>query len=316
MTNPNNAIGTPSGYGGRTSVLGYNALAQGYARGILSGFKSSIVSGTTTITIGGSASEKDVAIAQNTYGEKAFILNTSNSPISISLPNPSSTTKYASIVAYISSNAPTSSAILDNTNACGIIAVVGTGSAFPTETEIRTAIASDGGDSLLSPYVVVARAIYSTSSSTALNSNEWANFATHLVVGANTTIGQSTTTYTKIPLIYANGDDCNTVDGEFVVPAGIDRIEVEASFSLWVNTASALQNLFFKIQRTRGGSTTNVNEVSTALFPSNAQDRRLIPMSSLIDVQAGDLIGFYAQQYSGTATASVRVTSNFVIRKA
>ena len=316
MTNPNNAIGTPSGYGGRTSVLGYNAIAQGYARGILSGFKSSIATGTTTITIGGSATEKDVAIAQNSYGEKAFILNTSNASISISLPSPTSTTKYASIVAYISSNAPISSAVLDNTNACGIIAVVGTGTSFPTESQIRTAIASDGGDSLLSPYVVVARATYSTSSSTAMNSNEWANFATYLAVGANTTIGQSTTTFTKIPLVYVNGDDCDTIGGEFVVPAGIDRISVEASFGLWVNTASAQQNFFFKIQRTRGGSTTNINELITALYPANAQNRQFIPMSALIDVQAGDLIGFYAQQYSGTSTASVRATSNFVIRKA
>lgn len=315
MTNPNNAIGTPSGYGGRTSVLGYNAIAQGYARGVLSGFKSSIPSGTTII-IGGSATEKDVAIAQNSYGEKAFILNTSNASISISLPNPSSTTQYASIVAYISSDAPTSSAVLDNTNACGIIAVVGTGSAFPTESQIRTAIASDGGDSLLSPYVVVARATYSTGSATALNSNEWANFATHLAVGANTNIGQSSSVYTKIPLVYAGGDDCDTIDGEFVVPAGIDRISVEASFGLWVNTASAQQSFFFKIQQTRNGETTKINEVSTALYPANVQDRRFLPMSTLIDVQAGDLIGFYAEQYGGSATASIRYNSDFVIRKA
>lgn len=316
MTNPNNAIGTPSAYGGRTSVLAYNSLAQGYARGVLSGFNATIDTANMVVNLGGSAVVKDIAIAQNSYGEKAIILNTTSSPVSVSLPNPSSTQQWASIVAYVASNAPVSSAVLDNTSACGIIAVVGTGSAFPTEVQIRTAIASDGGDSLTSPYVVVSRVKYSTGSTAITGTNEWANFATRLAVSSNTNIGQSTTTYTKIPFTYVNGDDCDITDGEFVVPAGIDRIEVNASFGLWVNTASAQQNFFFKIQRTRGGSTTNINEVSTALYPANAQDRRFIPMSTLIDVQAGDLIGFYAQQYSGTSTASIRATSNFVIRKA
>lgn len=161
MTNPNNAIGTPSGYGGRTSVFAYNALAQGYTSGIVSGFGAT--AGTNAVLLGGSATEKDVAIAQNSYGEKAIIVNTTTSAISVSLPSPSSTTQYASIVAYISSNTPISSAVLDNTNACGIIAILGgSGTIYPTDSEVRSAIASDGGDSLLSPYVVLARVRYST----------------------------------------------------------------------------------------------------------------------------------------------------------
>lgn len=175
MTNPNNAIGTPSGYGGRTSVLAYNSLAQGYARGVLSGFDATIDQANMVVNLGGSAVVKDIAIAQNSYGEKAIVLNTTSSAVSVSLPNPSATTQWASIVAYISSNAPTTSAILDNTSACGIIAVVGTGSAFPTEAQIRTAIASDGGDSLTSPYVVVSRVKYSTSSITIDSSNKYAS---------------------------------------------------------------------------------------------------------------------------------------------
>lgn len=167
MTNPNNAIGTPSGYGGRTSVFAYNALAQGYTAGVVSGFGAT--AGTSAVLLGGSATEKDVAIAVNTYGEKAIIVNTTTSAISVSLPSPSSTEQWASIVAYISSDAPTSSAILDNTNACGIIAVVGTGSAYPTDSQIRTAIASDGGDSLKSPYVVLTRAKYTSSSTTVVS---------------------------------------------------------------------------------------------------------------------------------------------------
>ena len=317
MTNPNNAIGTPSGYGGRTSVFAYNALAQGYTSGIVSGFGAIADTNAIAILLGGSAIEKDVAIATNSYGEKAIIVNATTSSISVSLPSPTSTAKYASIVAYISSNAPVSSAVLDNTNACGIIAVVGTGANFPTETQIRSAIASDGGDSLLSPYVVLARASYSNTSITIDNSIP---FRSHLHIrsavetarsNSNTTIPISTTSYTTIPLAHLAGDNdvFKVQSNKIVIPAGIARVKASAQFSVWVAAAEGVFNTFVRIARTRNGTTTEVIAVPW-LFAgsSDRSSRNAISIPSIVSgVQEGDEISLEMQVYAGPSSTAVSV---------
>lgn len=315
MTNPNNAIGTPSGYGGRTSVLAYNALAQGYTAGVVSGFGAT--AGTNAVLLGGSTTEKDVAIAQNSYGEKAIIVNTTSSTISVSLPSPTSTTKYASIIAYVSSNAPVSSAVLDNTNACGIIAVVGTGANFPTETQIRSAIASDGGDSLLSPYVEVARASYSTSSITVADS---IHLKSHSLIqpaietarcNLNTTIPVSTTSFTDIPLAHLAGDNdvFKVQSNKIVIPAGIKRIKANSYLSVWVGVASGVFNTSCRITRTRNGTTTEVAIINW-LFEASTDHtiRNYLAIPPIVsDVQEGDKIGLDMQVYAGSSSAAVTV---------
>lgn len=317
MTNPNNAIGTPSGYGGRTSVLAYNSLAQGYARGVLSGFDATIDSANMVVNLGGSAVVKDIAIAQNSYGEKAIVLNTTSSAVSVSLPNPSATQQWASIVAYVASNAPVSSAVLDNTSACGIIAVVGTGSAFPTEAQIRTAIASDGGDSLTSPYVVVSRVKYSTGSTSITGTNEWAKFASTFGVNADTTLAVSTSSYTNIPLYRAAGygDNADIENGEFVVPAGLNRLELNASASMWVNSTSAAVNPLVRLYRTRGSSTASITEANLQVSDSStAQSRTTVSLCAVLDVEAGDRIGLQGRVHSGSATTVIKRNSLVIMR--
>lgn len=317
MTNPNNAIGTPSGYGGRTSVLAYNSLAQGYARGVLSGFEATADTTNMAVNLGGSAIVKDVAIAQNSYGEKAIVLNTTSSAVAVSLPSPSSTEQWASIVAYIASNTPTSSAILDNTNACGIIAVVGTGSAFPTEAQIRTAIASDGGDSLTSPYVVVSRAKYSTGSITITGTNEWAKFASTFAVNADTTLAVSTSSYTALPLYRASGygDMADVENGEFVVPAGVSRLAINASAFMWVNATSAAVNPLVRLYRTRGASTSSITEANLQVSDSStAQNRTTVSLCAVIDVEAGDKIGLQGRVHTGSASTVIKRNSLVIIR--
>ena len=312
MTNPNNAIGTPSGYGGRTSVLAYNALAQGYKAGIVSGFGAT--AGTNAVLVGGSATEKDVAIAMNTYGEKAIIVNTTTSAISVSLPSPSSTEQYASIVAYISSNTPTTSAILDNTSACGIIAVVGTGTAYPTDSQIRTAIASDGGDSLLSPYVVLARASY-TSSATTIDTSALLKSRSLLRPAVETarsnnniTVPVSTSSYTDVPLAHFAGDNdvFKVQSNKIVVPAGITRVKLNASFNHWIATSTGTFNTFSRITITRNGTTSEIQSQPWQFEGASSQIRHPITTPPIVaSVQEGDLLGLDIMVYSGPSTTSL-----------
>ena len=314
MTNPNNAIGTPSGYGGRTSVLAYNSLAQGYARGVLSGFDATIDQANMVVNLGGSSVVKDIAIAQNSYGEKAIVLNTTSSAVSVSLPNPSATTQWASIVAYISSNAPTTSAVLDNTSACGIIAVVGTGSAFPTEAQIRTAIASDGGDSLLSPYVVLARASY-TSGSTTINTS--AQLKSRSLVrpaietarsNSNITVAVSPSSYTEVPLIHLAGDNdvFKVQSNKIVIPAGITRVKLNASFNHWIAASSGTFNTFSRITMTRNGATTEIQSQPWQFEGDSSQIRHPITTPPIVaSVQEGDLLGLDIMVYSGPSSTAL-----------
>lgn len=159
MTNPNNAVGTNAAFGGRTSVNAFNDDLAAFSRGILSGWECVPDSGMT-VSIGGSATVRDVAVAEDDAGNKTTINNISLAPISITIGGaPASNTRIDSIVAYVDNPPQGTSTITDNYESCGIIVVPGTASASPVapnESTIRTAITSDGASGSTAYYVVLA----------------------------------------------------------------------------------------------------------------------------------------------------------------
>lgn len=158
-SNPNNAVGTNAAYGGRTSVNAFNDITTAYSRGILSGWACVPNSGLT-VSLGGDGTNRDVAIAEDNAGNKTSINNISGSPIDITLSAaPASNSRIDAIVAYVDNPPNGTSTIVDNPEACGIIAVTGTVSASPTpptENQIRTAITADGASGTTAYYVVLA----------------------------------------------------------------------------------------------------------------------------------------------------------------
>lgn len=159
MTNPNNAIGTNAGFGGRTSPNALNDNLAAWTRGVISGWACSPKSGMI-VQIGGSGSDRDVAVAEDNAGNKTTINNRSGSPVDITLSGASSTgNRIDSIVAYVDNPAQGTSSDVDYAPACGIIAVKGTASSNPSEptnTRIRSAITADGANGTAAYYVVLA----------------------------------------------------------------------------------------------------------------------------------------------------------------
>lgn len=159
MTNPNNAIGTNAGFGGRTSPNALNDNLAAWTRGVISGWACSPKSGMI-VQIGGSGSDRDVAVAEDNAGNKTSINNRNASPVDITLSGASSTgNRIDSIVAYVDNPAQGTSSNVDYAPACGIIAVKGTVSSnpsAPTNARIRSAITADGANGTAAYYVVLA----------------------------------------------------------------------------------------------------------------------------------------------------------------
>lgn len=161
MTNPGNAVGTNAAYGGRTSVNAFNDMAAALSgRGILSGWKCVPKTGLT-VALGGDGVNRDVAIAEDDIGNKTTVNNISEQPIDLTLSEaPSIGERIDVIVAYVNNPPEGTTSEIDNPGACGLIAVEGAVVAnnpvAPTESDIRTAIGADGGDSVQAYYVIMA----------------------------------------------------------------------------------------------------------------------------------------------------------------
>lgn len=160
MTNPNNAVGTPAAFNGRTSVKAYNATLAGYSSGVLRGWGCSPVAGFT-VAVGGVAGYPDVAIAEKTNRQFTPIVNISEAPIEVTLPAaPTSYPRIDAVVAYVEPTPTGDGSTQDNPGACGIIPVAGTAAATPedpTDAQIRAAITTDGGSGTDAYYVMLAR---------------------------------------------------------------------------------------------------------------------------------------------------------------
>ena len=169
MTNPNNAIGTNGAFDGRTSPNALNDLAAAYTRGIVSGWTCSPKSGMT-VQLGGSASVRDVALAEDNAGDKLTINNRSGAPVEVTLDGaPSTNNRIDAIVAYVDNPSTGDGSTTDNPTTCGIIAVKGTVAAnpvAPTDAQIRSAITTDGATGGVAYYVVLATILVGTNVTT------------------------------------------------------------------------------------------------------------------------------------------------------
>lgn len=157
MTNPDNALGTNGAFGGRTSVNAFNdVLATFDGAGIVSGFAVAPDTGMT-VNVGGSGTVRDVAVAEDPFGNRTTVDNIFGDPISVTISTASTTSaRIDSIVAYVNSPATASDTSVDNPTACGIISVNGTSGGAPLDSAIRTAITADGGTGSTAYYVVIA----------------------------------------------------------------------------------------------------------------------------------------------------------------
>jgi hypothetical protein len=159
MTNPNNAVGTNAGFGGRTSPNAFNDNLALYSRGIASGWACTPKSGMT-VQIGGNGADRDVAIAEDNAGNRTTINNRSGLPIDVTISGaPATGNRIDSIVAYVENPSAAQSTDVDYAPAVGLITVKGTASGTPiapTENQIRNAITADGSTGATAYYVVLA----------------------------------------------------------------------------------------------------------------------------------------------------------------
>lgn len=169
MTNPNDAVGTPAAYEGRTSVKAFNNTTGAFTRGVVSGWECSPKSGMV-VQIGGNGTTRDVAVAEDNAGNRTTICNISESPIDITISGaPATNNRIDAIVAYVDSNPTSDGTVSDAPDACGLITVSGTVASTPSapsEATIRSAITSDGGTGASAYYVVLATVYVGTSVTT------------------------------------------------------------------------------------------------------------------------------------------------------
>ncbi len=169
MTNPNNAIGTNGAFSGRTSPNALNDVLASFTGGIVSGWVCSPKTGMT-VQLGGSASTRDVALAEDNAGNKLTIDNRSGAPVEITLDGaPSTNNRIDAIVAYVDNPSTGDDNTTDNPSTCGIIAVKGTVAANPTapsDAQIRSAITTDGATGGVAYYVVLATILVGTNVTT------------------------------------------------------------------------------------------------------------------------------------------------------
>lgn len=169
MTNPNNAIGTNGAFSGRTSPNALNDILGAFSKGIVSGWVCSPKTGMT-VQLGGSASTRDVALAEDNAGNKLTIDNRSGAPVEVTLDGaPSTNNRIDAIVAYVDNPSTGDDNTTDNPSTCGIIAVKGTVAANPidpSDAQIRSAITTDGATGGVAYYVVLATILVGTNVTT------------------------------------------------------------------------------------------------------------------------------------------------------
>lgn len=156
-TNPNNLVGTNGAYGGRTSVNAFNDVLSAFTTaGVVSGWNCAPQSGMT-IQLGGDSLSRDVAIAEDPFGNRTTINNREGEPVPVEISAASATTQRIDcVVAYVNSPATVQSTTLDNPEAVGLIDVKGSASSEPDDEAIRAAITADGGTGSTAYYVILA----------------------------------------------------------------------------------------------------------------------------------------------------------------
>lgn len=227
MTNPNNAVGTNGAFGGRTSVNAFNdVLATFQGRGVLGGW-GIVPSSGMTVACGGDGTNRDVAIAEDTNGNKTTINNISGSPINVTLDSaPASNSRYDAIVVYVD-KPPTGAATQDNPECCGIIKVTGTAASTPTypdDDTIRSAITADGASGATAYYAILGYVLVASGTTTITSGMVYA--VTAATVPSNKVDWQTSTTEKRIGTDY---------DGSAIY----ERTFVDNNVTLAANTSNS-----------------------------------------------------------------------------
>lgn len=214
MTNPNDAIGTNAAYGTRTSVNAFNDIAQIFSgRGLVSGFVVAPKSGMT-VSVGGQAGTRDVAVAEDNLGNRDMVNNRLGSEVDITLAAASvSANRYSAIVAYINNPAQADDETPDAPSVCGIIEVRGN-SAGVSEAQIRAAITADGGTGSVAYYVVIATVYVGAGTTTITSANisqSWLSFTP--VDGSITTAKIANSAVTSPKIDWSTFGVAATLDG-------------------------------------------------------------------------------------------------------
>lgn len=207
MTNPGNAVGTNGGYGGRTSVNAFNDVLSAFnGRGVIKGWACVPKTGMT-VSLGGQDLVRDVAIVENDIGQFTTLDNISTQPIDITLSDaPTLGSRIDVIVGYVTNPPDSNGELIDNPDACGIIAVessVTTNPTAPDEAMIREAITDDGGSGVNAYYVVLAQVQVGTGMTTI----------------TNTEVTQGSSAYIPIPSGSITGEE---IAGQTVTSQNVD----------------------------------------------------------------------------------------------
>ena len=157
MTNPDNIVRVRARNGGRASVLEANGWCQMLSTGLLDG--KGVVQNTVAdlnVLVGGTPAKPDVVIAQTPSGYKVALDIVGQQPIQ--LTKPGSGKRYVAIVAYTDdlSLSTEETNVTGSPSTCGLIAINGTGSQLPTDSEIRSAITTDGATGSQAAYGILA----------------------------------------------------------------------------------------------------------------------------------------------------------------
>ena len=175
MTNPGNIVRVRARNGGRASVYEANGWAQAYTSGLVEG--TGVIQNTSAdmnVLVGGSATKPDVILAENPAGYKVALDLIGQQAITVTAP--ASNSRISAIVAYTDdlSLATTEDTVTGSPASCGLIVVNGTAAANPnppTDSQIRTAITSDGATGSQAAYCIIAN-ITVESGTTAITNNE------------------------------------------------------------------------------------------------------------------------------------------------
>lgn len=147
--NPNNALGTPNKYGGRTSVEGFSdGIAQHFSGGVVSGFEVKANSpAAMSVLIGGQTDDdgnliKDViSMASDSTDDRFIVFNKSNASIGATIPTaPTANSRIDAVVVYRDQTTSGDNDTTDNPGSVGVVVVSGSSAASPvnpTEAQIR-----------------------------------------------------------------------------------------------------------------------------------------------------------------------------------
>lgn len=293
MTNPNNAIGTNGAFSGRTSPNALNDILGAFSKGIVSGWTCSPKTGMT-VQLGGSASTRDVALAEDNAGNKLTIDNRSGAPVEVTLGGaPSTNNRIDAIVAYVDNPSTGDDTTTDNPSTCGIIAVSGTVAANPTapsDAQIRAAITTDGATGGVAYYVVLATILVGTNV-TSIGSGVITQGAVSQIEAAQ---NQAASTANDLAEALASFININTfttynTTSQFTRLAGSGNCSY-ANLSVATNADKSLCKIYgaFQVSSTGAGPTTWKLNVDTGLRPTTAINVRGI--AELVNTSSGYVI--------------------------